>query len=99
MTMRHSQMAHGRSISRPLLQCLLSRISLVGLLLSPGLLVVPARAVSLDEACARFAATLNGAVASGDSKRAQAIYTQGSERVASRFNGATCPNVKPPAGS
>lgn len=62
-------------------------------------MVAPSEAVSLEEACATFASKLNAAVASGDTKKAQSIYTQGSQRVASRFNGATCPNVKPPAGS
>jgi hypothetical protein len=81
----------------PSLKRLLARVAVAGLLLSPALTVAPARAVSLDEACAKFAAKLNAAVAAGDTKQAKTIYTQGSERVASRFNGATCPNVKPPA--
>jgi hypothetical protein len=36
------------------------------------------------------------AVASGDTVKARQIYTEGSKRVASHFNGATCPNVKAP---
>jgi len=59
-------------------------------------LAAPARAVSLDEACARFASKLQTAVASGDTGKAQKVYTEGSKRVASHFNGATCPNVKAP---
>lgn len=94
MTMRPSLLAHGRVFQR-----LLPGIATAGLLLAPSLVVRPARAVSLEEACTKFAAKLNAAVASGDTKQARTIYTQGSERVASRFNGATCPNVKPPAGS
>jgi hypothetical protein len=52
--------------------------------------------VSLDEACGRFASKLSAAQAAGDSQKAQTIYQQGSQRIASNFNGATCPNVKPP---
>jgi len=55
-----------------------------------------AQAVSLDEACGRFASKLSAAQAAGDSQKAQTIYQQGSQRIASNFNGATCPNVKPP---
>jgi hypothetical protein len=55
-----------------------------------------AQAVSLDEACGRFASKLSSAQAAGDSQKAQTIYQQGSQRIASNFNGATCPNVKPP---
>jgi hypothetical protein len=36
-------------------------------------------------------------VQSGDTAKAQKIYQVGSQRIASRFNGATCPNVQPPA--
>jgi predicted negative regulator of RcsB-dependent stress response len=54
------------------------------------------QAVSLDQACATFAGKLSAAQAAGDTQKAQAIYQQGSQRIASRFNGATCPNVKPP---
>lgn len=55
-----------------------------------------AQAVSLDQACQTFASKLNAAQASGDKDKAQKIYTQGSKRIASKFNGATCPNVKAP---
>ena len=55
-----------------------------------------AQTVSLDEACGRFASKLSAAQAAGDSQKAQTIYQQGSQRIASNFNGATCPNVKPP---
>jgi hypothetical protein len=55
-----------------------------------------AQAVSLDEACGRFASKLSAAQAAGDTQKAQTIYQEGSQRIASRFNGATCPNVKPP---
>jgi hypothetical protein len=61
--------------------------------------VAPARAISLDDACARFASKLSDAVKSGDTAKAQEIYSIGSQRIASRFNGATCPNVQPPASS
>lgn len=60
------------------------------------LLPMTARAISLEQACARFAERLNSAQSSGDIQKAQAIYQQGSQRIASRFNGATCPNVKSP---
>lgn len=55
-----------------------------------------ARAINLEQACARFAGKLNAAQSSGDSSKAQAIYQEGTQRIASRFNGASCPNVKPP---
>lgn len=55
-----------------------------------------ARAVSLDQACGMFASKLSAAQASGDSQKAQTIYAEGSDRIAAKFNGATCPNVKPP---
>jgi len=55
-----------------------------------------ARAISLDEACQTFAGKLSAAQASGDKEKAQKIYSQGSKRIASKFNGATCPNVKAP---
>ena len=54
------------------------------------------KAVTLDEACAKFAAKLGEAQASGDADKAKTIYSKGSKRIASRFNGATCPNVKAP---
>jgi hypothetical protein len=55
-----------------------------------------ARAVSLDQACQMFASKLSAAQASGDPQKAQTVYQEGSQRIASRFNGATCPNIKPP---
>lgn len=55
-----------------------------------------ASAVSLDQACQRFADKLSAAQSAGDSQKAQTIYQEGSQRIASRFNGATCPNIKPP---
>jgi hypothetical protein len=36
-------------------------------------------------------------VKAGDTAKAQQVYSVGSQRIASRFNGATCPNVQPPA--
>ena len=56
-----------------------------------------AGAVTKDEACQTFATKLNAAQASGDKAKAQEIYTKGSQRIAKKFNGATCPNVKAPA--
>lgn len=67
--------------------------------LAPGLLVAPVQAqaqMTLDQACAKFGGKLNEAVASGDTNKARQVYTEGSKRVASHFNGATCPNVKAP---
>jgi hypothetical protein len=55
-----------------------------------------AKAVSLDQACQMFASKLSAAQAAGDSQKAQTIYQEGSQRIASRFNGATCPAIKPP---
>ncbi|MEB3105291.1 MAG: hypothetical protein VKN17_05875 [Cyanobacteriota bacterium] len=65
------------------------------------LTICPAKvqAVSLNEACGMFASKLNAAVQSGDQAKAQLIYQDGSQRIAQRFNGATCPNVKPPASN
>jgi len=54
------------------------------------------QAVTLDEACAKFAAKLGEAQASGNADQAKTVYSKGSQRVASKFNGATCPNVKAP---
>jgi hypothetical protein len=53
--------------------------------------------VSLDEACGKFAVKLSAAQAAGDTQKAQTIYQKGSARIASNFNGASCPNVKQPA--
>ena len=55
-----------------------------------------ASAISLDQACQRFADKLQAAQAAGDNQKAQQIYAQGSQRIAGRFNGATCPNVQAP---
>lgn len=62
------------------------------LALSPG----RASAVTVDEACARFASKLQVAVAAGNTAEAQTIYSEGSQLIASHFSGATCPNVKVP---
>ena len=61
-------------------------------------LIAPAgvHAVTLDQACQTFASKLSAAQAAGDKTKAQTIYAEGSKRIASRFNGATCPNVKAP---
>jgi hypothetical protein len=57
----------------------------------------PARAfMTLDQACTKFSGKVNDAVASGNLTKARQIYAEGSKRVASHFNGATCPNVKAP---
>jgi hypothetical protein len=61
-----------------------------------ALLPSVAEAVSLDQACQRFADKLSAAKASGDPQKVQAVYTKGSQRIASKFNGATCPNVQAP---
>ena len=53
-------------------------------------------AVSLDQACQRFAEKLSAAQASGDQQNVQKVYAKGSQRIASKFNGATCPNVQSP---
>ena len=75
---------------RPLLPATL--VAATGLLLA-----LPARAaMSLEQACATFAGKVDAAVASGDLTKARKIYAEGSKRVASRFNGATCPAVKAP---
>jgi hypothetical protein len=55
-----------------------------------------ARAITLDQACQRFADKLQAAVATGDTQKAQQVYAVGTQRIAGRFNGATCPNVKAP---
>jgi hypothetical protein len=58
---------------------------------------VSVRAISLDDACKTFQSKLSAAQASGDNAKAQEIYQKGSQRIAKKFNGATCPNVKAPA--
>jgi hypothetical protein len=52
--------------------------------------------MTLDQACTKFGAKVNAAVASGDLAKARKIYAEGGKRVASHFNGATCPNLKAP---
>ena len=54
------------------------------------------QAVTLDQACQKFSTKLTQAQASGDKQKAQTVYTEGSKRIAKKFNGATCPNVKAP---
>lgn len=61
-----------------------------------GLAPNPAAAVSLDQACDMFASKIQAALTAGDTAKAQKIYNEGSQRIASRFNGATCPNVQAP---
>jgi len=73
---------------RPLLVC---AAALVALVAPSGV-----QATTLEQACQTFAARLNAAKASGDQQKAQSIYTKGSQRIASRFNGATCPTVTAP---
>ena len=55
-----------------------------------------AQAISLDQACQKFADKLSAAQAAGDKQKAQTVYTEGSKRIASKFNGATCSNVTAP---
>jgi hypothetical protein len=71
-------------------------VAIGGSLVLPLIGVAPAGAVSLQEACQRFEAKLKQAQASNDPAQAQKVYTQGSQRIASRFNGATCPGIKAP---
>jgi len=52
--------------------------------------------VTVDEACKTFAGKLSNAQKAGDKQKAQEIYAKGSQRIAQKFNGATCPNVKAP---
>ena len=61
-----------------------------------GLTPTPAKAVSLDQACSMFAAKLQAALSAGDTAKAQMIFSEGSQRIASRFNGASCPNIQAP---
>ena len=53
-------------------------------------------AVTLDEACTKYAAKMGEAQASGNADQVKTVYSKGSQRIASKFNGATCPNVKAP---
>jgi len=52
--------------------------------------------MTLEQACTKFGGKVNDAKANGDLGKARKIYVEGSKRVASHFNGATCPNVKAP---
>lgn len=61
-----------------------------------GLTTAPAKAVSLDQACSMFAAKIQAALSAGDTAKAQKIFSEGSQRIASRFNGASCPNIQAP---
>ena len=54
------------------------------------------QAVTLEEACAKFAAKISEAQASGNADQVKTVYSKGSQRIAAKFNGATCPNVKAP---
>ncbi len=54
------------------------------------------KAVTLDEACTKFAAKMGEAQASGNADQVKTVFSKGSQRIAARFNGATCPNVKAP---
>lgn len=71
-------------------------VAIGGSLLLPLIGVAQAGAVSLQEACQRFESKLKQAQASNDPAQVQKVYTQGSQRIASRFNGATCPGIKAP---
>jgi hypothetical protein len=55
------------------------------------------QSVNLDQACQKFSSKLTEAQASGDRQKVQNVYTQGSQRIAKKFNGATCSIVKPVA--
>jgi hypothetical protein len=61
-----------------------------------GLTPTPAKAVSLDQACSMFAAKIQAALSAGDTAKAQMIFSEGSQRIASHFNGASCPNIQAP---
>jgi len=70
--------------------------ALLGATLTSLLLASPGRAMNLNDACSTFATKLGTAKASGDTAKAQKIYAEGNKRIASHFNGASCPNVKAP---
>ena len=61
-----------------------------------GLTATPAKAVNLDQACSMFAAKIQAALSAGDTAKAQMIFSEGTQRIASRFNGASCPNIQAP---
>ena len=71
-------------------------VAIAGSLVLPLIGIAPVRAVSFQEACQRFEAKLKEAQASNDPAQVQMVYTKGSQRIASRFNGATCPGIKAP---
>lgn len=73
-----------------------SLVAIAGSLALTVIGVAPAGAVSLQEACQRFEAKLKQAQASNDPAQVQKVYTKGAQRIASRFNGATCPGIKAP---
>ena len=68
----------------------------LGASLASLLLASPGRAMSLNDACSKFATKLGSAQASGDTAKAQKIYAEGNKRIASHFNGASCPNIQAP---
>jgi hypothetical protein len=70
--------------------------SLAGSVATATFAMAPAKAVSLDQACSMFAAKLQAAISAGDTAKAQMIFSEGSQRIASRFNGASCPNIQAP---
>ena len=76
----------------------LRRLAPAALVVASGLLmaVTVRAAMTLEQACATYASKVNDATASGDLTKARKIYAEGGKRVASRFNGATCPDVKAP---
>lgn len=74
------------------LAALLASAAATSLTLAPK----AASAISLADACEKFASKIQAALAAGDTAKAKMIYSEGSERIASRFNGASCPNVVAP---
>ena len=84
-------------LPRPMKSPALVLAAVLASALAPVLAVAPAQAqMTLDQACAKFSGKLDAAVARGDTAKARQVYTEGTKRVASHFNGATCPNVKAP---
>jgi hypothetical protein len=77
------------------LSLLLVRSTLAAAALLLPVFAPAVNAVTLDQACQMFASKLTEAQALGDKQKAQNVYTQGSQRISKKFNGATCPNVKP----
>ena len=72
------------------------RCSLVFAACLACLVPTAAHGITLDQACQRFADKLQAAQAAGDPQKVQQIYAEGTQRIAGRFNGATCPNVQAP---